>query len=315
MSDAAPGTRLDVEFPDHEGVILRGWLYRGAGTVDAPGPALVMAHGFSATKEMGLAAFAAVFAAAGLTVLVYDHRCLGASDGEPRQLVDPYLQARGYRAALDWLCARPEVDPDRVGIWGSSFSGGVVLVVGAVDRRVHAVVANVPLAGFPGVDYSDPADVAARFSSLWRAVDDPDGPGTAASPVEAAGPLAPVHAPGNETGDELHVVMPQPESSEWFLRVGVEGTNWENRILLAGAPEGAPTFDPGVAASHLGPPLLMVVATDDTLAATDVALATYERAPEPKQLVMVEGHHFVDYDGEAFARVSVAMRDFLVANL
>jgi fermentation-respiration switch protein FrsA (DUF1100 family) len=271
-----------------------------------------MAHGFSATKEMALDRFAAVFAAAGITVLVYDHRCLGASDGEPRQLIDPYLQARGYRAALDWLCARPEVDATRVGIWGSSFSGGEVLVVGAVDRRARAVVANVPLAGFPGVDYDDATATAERFAALRAALDDPRGPGTAASTVAPAGPLAPVHVPGNE----LPVVMPQSESTEWFLRAGGEGSNWENRILLAGVPEGAPAFDPGVAAAFVSPtPLLMVVASDDTLAATDVALATYERAGAPKQLELVEGHHFADYDGDAFELASRMMTEFLTRHL
>ena len=206
------GARIDVEFPDHEGVTLRGWLYPAAVGGDVPGRGLVMAHGFSATKEMGLGPFAEQFAAAGITVLVYDHRGLGASDGEPRQVVDPYLQARGYRSAIDWLSARAEVDDDRVGIWGSSFSGGDVLVVSAVDRRVRAVVANVPLAGFPGVDYSDRDVNAASFAALRNALDDPNGPGTAASAVEPAGPLAPVHARGND----VPVVMPQPESTEWF---------------------------------------------------------------------------------------------------
>jgi cephalosporin-C deacetylase-like acetyl esterase len=304
--------RIDVEFPDHEGVTLRGWLYPGAVGGTTPGPGLVMAHGFSATKEMGLGPFAEQFAAAGVTVLVYDHRGLGESDGAPRQLVDPYLQARGYRAAIDWLSARPEVDDDRVGIWGSSFSGGDVLVVGAVDRRVRAVVANVPLAGFPGVDYTDPASDAGAFAALRDALDDPAGPGTAAAAVEPAGPLAPVDAPGND----LPVVMPQPESREWFLRVGGPSSHWENRVWLGRAPEGAPAFDPGLAVAHIAPtPLLMVVASADTLAATDIALAAYERAGDPKQLELVEGHHFVDYDGDAFTHVARVMTDFLVTNL
>jgi fermentation-respiration switch protein FrsA (DUF1100 family) len=304
-------SRIDVEFPDHEGVILRGWPYPAV-VGDAPGPGLVMAHGFSATKEMGLGPFAEQFAAAGITVLVYDHRGLGASDGEPRQVVDPYLQARGYRAAIDWLSVRAEIDAARVGIWGSSFSGGDVLVVGAVDRRVRAVVANVPLAGFPGVDYSERDVNDASFAALRDALDDPNGPGTAAAAVEPAGPLAPVQAPGNE----LPVVMTQPESSEWFLRVGVAGSNWENLVWLGRAPDGAPAFDPGVAVAHIAPtPLLMVVASDDTLAATDVAIAAYERAGDPKQFTLVEGHHFVDYDGDAFTHVARVMTDFLVANL
>ena len=136
--------RDDVEFPAEDGVTLRGWLYRpeeGSG----PFPAVVMAHGFSATKEMHLDDFAEVFAAAGLAVLVYDNRNLGASDGEPRGELDPWQQIRDYRTAITWLSHRDEIDASRIGVWGSSYSGGHVLVVAAQDRRVKAVVAQVPL--------------------------------------------------------------------------------------------------------------------------------------------------------------------------
>src|SRR5258705_5759507 len=125
--------RRDIEF-DAEGVPLRGWFSpaEGAGW---PGPAVVMAHGFSAVKEMYLDSFAEVFAAAGLNVLVFDNRCFGASDGEPRQEIDPWAQVRDYRDAITYLHTLPEADPGRIGIWGSSYSGGHSLVVAAIDRR------------------------------------------------------------------------------------------------------------------------------------------------------------------------------------
>src|ERR1700749_4459370 len=114
--------RRDVEF-DAEGTVLRGWVYPGA---DATGAAAtgVMAHGFSAVKEMYLDSFAGVFAAAGLNVLVYDNRNFGASDGEPRQEIDPWAQVRDYRHAITYAGTLPEVAPGRIGIWGSSYSGG-----------------------------------------------------------------------------------------------------------------------------------------------------------------------------------------------
>ena len=62
-----------------------------------------MAHGFSAVKEMYLDSFAEVFAAAGLNVLVFDNRCFGASDGEPRQEIDPWAQVRDYRHAITYV--------------------------------------------------------------------------------------------------------------------------------------------------------------------------------------------------------------------
>jgi fermentation-respiration switch protein FrsA (DUF1100 family) len=92
--------RQDVEF-NAEGVTLRGWLYVPDGAT-GPVPTIVMAHGFSAVKEMYLDAFAEAFAAGGLGALVYDHRNFGASDGEPRQEIDPWAQVRDYRHAITY---------------------------------------------------------------------------------------------------------------------------------------------------------------------------------------------------------------------
>jgi dienelactone hydrolase len=135
--------RRDIEF-SAEGVTLRGWLYLPEGAA-GPVPTVVMAHGLSAVKEMYLDRYAEVFADAGLGALVFDNRCLGASDGEPRQEVDPWLQVRDYRHAITYARTLPEVDRERIGVWGSSLSGGHALVVGAIDRRVKCVVSQVPV--------------------------------------------------------------------------------------------------------------------------------------------------------------------------
>src|ERR671914_2857393 len=135
--------RQDVEF-DAEGVTLRGWLYLPDGA-SGPVPTVVMAHGFSAVKEMFLDDFAGAFAAGGLGALVFDNRNFGASDGEPRQEIDPWAQVRDYRDAITWVRTRSEVDAERIGVWGSSYSGGHVLVLGAIDRRIKCVVSQVPL--------------------------------------------------------------------------------------------------------------------------------------------------------------------------
>ncbi|TMF68757.1 MAG: alpha/beta fold hydrolase, partial [Chloroflexi bacterium] len=136
--------RRDIAFKTEDGVTLRGWLYlpdRTAGQVAT----VVMAHGFSAVKEMYLDRFAEVFAASGLGALVFDNRNFGASDGEPRQHIDPWQQVRDYRDAITFAETVAEVDRTRIGVWGSSYSGGHVLVMGAIDRRVRCVVSQVPL--------------------------------------------------------------------------------------------------------------------------------------------------------------------------
>ena len=298
--------RSDISFPGFGGTTLRGWLYTPEKAEN--GPALVMAHGFSATRAMALDPFARLFCEAGITVLVYDHRNLGASDGEPRQEINIWAQARDYRYAIDWLSRRPEVDERRIGIWGSSFSGGEVLVVGACDRRVAAVIASVPFASLPDTEQRL-ADSSA-FERMRAALLDESGNGPADAADAPMGPLAVVA----EEGVDLPPFLAIPEASDWFLRAGaVPGAGWQNRVTLRNCFGTEPPFDPGVCVSHIAPtPLLMVVASDDRLAPTSGALKAFERAGEPKRLELIEGDHFVVYQGAGFARAAPAMRDFLL---
>jgi fermentation-respiration switch protein FrsA (DUF1100 family) len=90
--------RRDIEF-NAEGLTLRGWFYVPEGAKE-PVPTVIMAHGFSCLKEMFLDKYAEVFVKDGLGVLVYDNRCFGASDGEPRQEIDPMAQVRDYQHSV-----------------------------------------------------------------------------------------------------------------------------------------------------------------------------------------------------------------------
>jgi hypothetical protein len=301
------GSRRDVEFAGWDGTLLRGWWY--APETSAPAPAVAMAHGFSAVKEMALDRYAEVFHEAGMGVLAYDNRNLGASDGEPRQEIDPWGQVRDYRCAIAWLAEQPDVDAGRIGIWGSSFSGGEVILLAACDERVRAAAANVPFAGLPGVDYGDSRE---RYEAIRAWVLGEPGEGER-PPDEVLGPVAVVE----EEGCELPAYLPQEESREWFLRVGRQpGSTWRNRVTLRNAFAGDPPFDPGACIAHVAPtPLLLVVATEDRLADTEIALTAFERAGEPKQIEMISGHHFTPYAGAGFAQASGAARDFFAKHL
>jgi len=107
-------------------------------------PALVIGHGFSVVKE-ALVEHGRAFARAGFVTLAIDYRTFGRSEGEPRASLFPMNEAEDYRNGISYLESRPEVDGDRIGIWGTSFSGGLVMFVGALDRRVKAVVSQVPV--------------------------------------------------------------------------------------------------------------------------------------------------------------------------
>ncbi|MGW0249040.1 alpha/beta hydrolase [Nocardia goodfellowii] len=109
-------------------------------------PASVGDHGSRHGRCAGDAfdAYAERFAAAGWSVLVFDYRHLGASGGQPRQLVDIGKQLDDWHAALAFARSLPDVDRDRIALWGTSFGGGHVMRVASEDRRVAAVVAQCP---------------------------------------------------------------------------------------------------------------------------------------------------------------------------
>lgn len=134
--------RFDVEFQS-EGTTCRGWLYRPEGA--GPFPAVALAGGWCYVRELVMPYYAEAFAAAGIAALVFDYRNLGVSDGDVRQHLDPWAQVRDYRNALSFLERHDEVDADRLGVWGISYSGGHALILGATDPRVKCLVSQIPV--------------------------------------------------------------------------------------------------------------------------------------------------------------------------
>lgn len=107
-------------------------------------PALVIAHGFTVART-SLVEEGRLFAEAGFVTLAFDYRHFGTSGGEPRGRLWPMQETEDFRAAIDWLEVQPGVDAGRIGIWGTSFGGGIVTHVAAHDIRVRACVAQAPI--------------------------------------------------------------------------------------------------------------------------------------------------------------------------
>ena len=139
--------RKDIEFNTTDGVTLRGWFYTPSSLGSGKLPCIVLSHGWTALKEMDLDAFAEYFTKnLPITALVYDNRGFGTSghkEGAPRHEIIPSEQRSDYSDAITYAQTLSEVDPTKIAIWGSSYSGGHVLSVGAVDRRVKAVLSQV----------------------------------------------------------------------------------------------------------------------------------------------------------------------------
>ena len=296
--------REDIEFKTEDGVTLRGWLYL-PDTFEKPVPTVVMAHGYSAVKEHYLDCFADAFSAAGLGVLVFDNRNLGASEGEPRQEIDPWQQIRDYRDAITYASSLTDVDENRIGVWGSSYSGAHVLVVGAIDRRVKCVTSQVPLvSGHRNARRLIRADMIATVQGMFE--EDRKARFEGKPPQMIA-----------VVSDDPNIpcALPTLDAYEFMTETAKKrAPAWKNEVTLR-SMEMFLEYEPGTYIEHLSPtPLLMVVAAQDHLTVADEALAAYERALQPKKLLLLKGGHFDAYV-EDFDDASGAARDWFLEHL
>lgn len=280
--------RSDIEFTSH-GVTCRGWLYRPEG-MKGPTPAIVMSHGFSAVKEMGLDEFAQGFCRAGFIVVAFDYRFLGASEGTPRGRIIPQEQHEDLRAALDWIFVQPGVDPARIGMWGSSYAGGHSIFMGAYDPRVKVVVAQVP-AMDPGHAMRATAGPEGFNAYLQMLVADHASRNAGGPPGEIA-----IVAPPGEP-----CILSTPDSYEWFQRSTVaKAPSWLNRTSLESVAR-LIEYAPANVIDFIAPkPLLVIAASDDSLIPIAEMRELFARAGEPKKLAEFAAGHFDFYPGERF---------------
>jgi uncharacterized protein len=294
--------QLDVEFAVEGNVTLRGWLF--VPDVPGPRPAITMAHGYAGIREHGLGRFARVFADAGFIVLVHDHRGFGASDGQPRFDVDPWRQIADWRYVISYLESHPAVDADRIGLWGTSYAGGHAIVLGATDRRLKAVVAQVPtISGYQQSLRRVAPDQMAALEASFIADDRRQfaGEPPATQLVVSADPATPA-------------AYHSPEAVTFYNQPVPEGVHWDNRVTVR-STRAARMYEPGQWVSRVSPtPLLMIIGLNDTITLTGTGLAAYERALQPKKLLTISGGHFDAYQSQ-FNQSSGAARDWFLERL
>ncbi|KAK3374836.1 Alpha/Beta hydrolase protein [Podospora didyma] len=145
MADSAP-PRLDADIKTVDGTTLRGWLFPAA----SRGPAMIMTPGFNFPKDANLPDIARWFQEHGITTLLYDPRGIGASEGEPRNEVDPRQQIEDLHDAVTWIKQHPLVDETKIALWGLCWGGNVTLAATAFDKRVAATIAMAPMINTDG---------------------------------------------------------------------------------------------------------------------------------------------------------------------
>jgi len=293
--------RADVSFPVEGGIQLGGWIFVPEGK--GPFPAITMSHGYGGTIYHGLEPFAAAFASAGFVVLVHDHRGFGKSGGIPRGDINPWQQIADSRHAISYLESRPEVDAKRIGIWGSSYSGGHAIVLGATDRRLKAVVAQVPtISGYESGLRRANGDA---LKALEKQFDDDERAQLRGEPPQYLALVSadPKVAAAYRTPDSVSFNL-EPNGKP--LPAGV----WENKVTLR-STRLARMYEPGNWVSRVSPtPLLLVVARDDSTTPIDLQIAAFEHALEPKRLAVLPGGHYDAYQSQRHAAIAAELAWF-----
>ena len=182
-------------------------------------PIIVQGGGWCYVKEIVQPSFAKEFNDRGMAALVFDYRYLGGSEGEPRQRINPWDQIEDYKNAISYAQQIAGIDPERVGVWGISYSGGHVLQLAAIDRRIKAASSVVPVIN--GYENLRLAHGTISFRELLKAI---ESDRSAQFSGEEPGYLN--HNPQEPQGLST---WPFPTSADMFRELVLEGPNYVGR--------------------------------------------------------------------------------------
>lgn len=261
-------------------------------------PVIVMAHGLGAVREMGLAAYAERFAAAGYACLVFDYRHFGDSEGTPRHLLSPRKQLGDWAAAIAYARTLPQVDGDRVIAWGTSFGGGHVLST-AASRPAGLVAAIAQCPFTDGIASALAMHPASSAKATVAAARDVVGHWLGRPPhlIATAGP---------PRGTAL---MTAPDAEPGYLALVPPGSDFRNEVA-ARVVFDILRYRPGRGAGRIEVPTLFAVCEKDSVAPSGPTLRYAARVPRGEVRTYPDGH-FAIYQGDPFERVVADQVDFL----
>lgn len=300
---ALQGSAQSVSF-DVQGDLVQGTFYVPAGASASPRPVVVLAHGWAMNAGGDLEEYAAAIVNRGFAALTFDFRNLGRSEGLPRQELDPFRQIEDIRAAISYVRGREEVDAGRVGLWGSSYSGGHALTVAAIDRRVKCVVSQVPtISGFRAAQRRVRPDRLVAQNRAFEA--DREARFRGAEPAKVT--LI-------DADPEAAVAYPGQDSYDYMGGEAKRCPHWVNAVTLRSI-EMARMYEPGAFIRRIAPtPLLMIVASEDLTTPTDLQQDAFNEAHQPKRLLVVPGGHYSVYT-DHFERTSNAAAEWFAEHL
>jgi fermentation-respiration switch protein FrsA (DUF1100 family) len=298
---ADPKRRVPVTFVS-AGMHLAGHLYRPMGI--PPGrktPGIVMCGPFSSVKEQTLPHYAERFSSAGYSVLTFDPRSYGGSEGEPRAHHDPTRIIEDYVNAARFMLTREDIDHNRIGAVGVCIGGGYAVSAAARERKIRTVVSIA--GGF---------NVGGTFQQFMGI----EGFAAYASRVHAmmqeeyrTGNVRYIPTIAHGLSDEIPMAaMPIEEAYSYYSRThAADAPAWSETMTLASL-EAFFCYNALVHVPLIAPaPLQIIHGTKDLFLLPEYAQQAYDAALGPKELVWIETHNHIElYDQDPYVSIAAA---------
>ena len=263
-----------------EGLVVAGIL-RQPDHLPVPGPGIVQGPGWLGLKDAQLyLPYHEALTAAGYSILIFDYRGFGESEGDSGVLL-PQLQLEDLINAVTYMTTRDDVDPDNLGVFGSGGTGGGnAVLLAAADKRIRVAVSQVPVAD--GEDWLH----RMRREYEWQEF---------LARLEADRRERVVNGSGEMVHPREDIMVPTPERRATKVKADVDD-KIPSSVPLRCA-EAIMHYRPIDVVDQIAPGGLMVIGVEnDATTPTDHAVLLYEKAKAPKKLVM-QGHttHYAAY--------------------
>ncbi len=271
-----------------EGFKLQGDLYLPDGIPAGDKRAgIVLCHGYTGVKDLYLPDNARVLNEAGYVVLTFDYKGWGQSEGPPSRLA-PYSRVADVQAALTFLGLQPEVDEDRLGIYGTSYGGATVVWTGAVDQRVKCIVSTV------GVGDGRRWMRSVRRPDEWYDLLQRSKADREKRVIDGKSAFV----------ERSEILLADRQSAELAAAARRNNPAAINTLPLNYIDETL-EFNAEWVVDRIAPrPILFITTDDDRLVPPEESQALYARAGEPKRLVTLKGFgHYEVYVEPAFSQV------------
>ena len=255
---------------------------------------VVLCHGYTGVKDLYLPDNARVLNEAGYVAMTFDYKGWGTSEGARSRLA-PYSRVADVQAALTFIGTLPEVSPERLGIYGTSYGGATVVWVAAIDTRVKCTVSVV------GIGHGARWMRSVRRPDEWHDLLERAGRDRTTRVMEGQ----------SEFVKREEILLPDRQSAE-LAAVARRGNPAAVGTIPLEYVDDTLGFNPEWVVDKIAPrPILFITTDDDRLVPPEESIRLHARAGEPKKLVMLHGYgHYEVYAEPAFSEVMRATVDW-----